>query len=44
MSTVRKAHCVCVMTKIVCISSTSLAIAGEPGKRHATHSKLFLIG
>ena len=33
------ANCVCVMTKYcVCISSPSLAIADEPGKRHATHA------
>ena len=31
------ANCICVMTKYcVCISSPSLAIAGEPVKRHAT--------
>ena len=28
----------------VCISSPSLAIAGEPGKRHVMRRKLFLIG
>ena len=31
------ANCVCVMTKYyVCISSPSIAIAGEIGKRHKT--------
>ena len=31
------ANCVCVMTKYCfCISSSSLAIAGEHGKRHET--------
>ena len=34
------ANCVCVMTKILLlyISSLSIAIAGEPGKRYATRA------